>query len=458
MTIRTKLTLIFFTLVTFIVSIVSVSIYFFSANYREADFYRRLKNRAVNTAVVLMEYKEIDAELFREMELDNPASLPKQIVKVYDSTGKEVYNADQSNVVTAGGDLFQRVRKAGEVRFVQGEYEMLAFNYKPAEENLIIIAGATDVHGANAMQNLRTIIIITFSLSLVAVSILGWMYAGRVLQPISRIVSEVDNISEANLNLRLDEGNRKDELSRLAQTFNRMLSRLEGAFNSQKNFIANASHELRTPFTVMAGEIEVTMMQPREKEYYVKILESVLHTIKRFNKLSTQLLLWAQTSTDSPQKRFGLLRIDDILWESKNDLEKIHPEYMIDIEFDLNIDHEYLIINGDDQLLKALMINVMENGCKYSFDNRVIVTLFASGNDVVSIELLNSGEGISDDEIAHLFSPFYRGRNKKKIQGFGIGLSLCEKIVKLHGGKISVESKLMEETRFTIDLPISQPS
>lgn len=456
MTIRTKLTLIFFTLVTFIVSIISVSIYFFSANYREADFYRRLKNRAVNTAVVLMQYKEIDAELFRQMELDNPASLPKQIVKIYDNNGTELYDLDQLNVVTVANDLIARVKKAGEVRFTQGDYEMLAFHYKPNDENLVIIAGATDVHGSNAMQNLRTIIVITFFLSLVAVSILGWIYSGRVLQPISRIVAEVDNISEANLNQRLDEGNRKDELSRLAQTFNRMLSRLEAAFKSQKNFIANASHELRTPFTVMAGEIEVTMLQPREKEYYIKILESVLHTIKRFNKLSTQLLLLAQTSTDNPQKRFASVRIDDILWESKNELEKMHSEYVIDIEFDLNIDHNFLMINGDDQLLKALMMNLMENGCKYSYDNKVVVTLFPRENDFVSIQLVNYGDGISPDEVSQIFSPFYRGRNKKKIQGFGIGLSLCEKIIGLHGGKISVESNQEADTRFTIELPISK--
>ena len=198
MTIRTKLTLIFFSLVTLIVSIISVSIYFFSANYREADFYRRLKNRAINTAFVLKEYKEIDAELFRQMELENPASLPKQIVKIYDSNGRELYNLDPSNVVTVSSDLLAKARSSGEERFKQGEYEMIAFHYKPNEENLVIIAGATDVHGSNAMKNLRTIILITFFLSLVVVSFLGWIYSGRVLQPISRIVSEVDNISEEN--------------------------------------------------------------------------------------------------------------------------------------------------------------------------------------------------------------------------------------------------------------------
>ena len=122
---------------------------------------------------------------------------------------------------------------------------------------------------------------------------------------------------------RLNEGNGKDELSKLAQTFNRMLSRLEAAFLAQKNFIANASHELKTPFTVMAGEIEVTLLHSRDNQYYLKILRSVLEGIKRFNKLSTQLLLLAQTSADLPQKRFNPVRVDDFLWEAKKELERL---------------------------------------------------------------------------------------------------------------------------------------
>src|SRR5690606_28356131 len=107
-----------------------------------------------------------------------------------------------------------------------------------------------------------SVIIVTFAISLIIVSVFAWIYAGRVLRPISRIVEEVDSITAASLDQRLDEGNKKDELSKLAQTFNRMLSRLETAFLAQKNFIANASHELKTPFTVMAGEIQVTLLHP----------------------------------------------------------------------------------------------------------------------------------------------------------------------------------------------------
>jgi signal transduction histidine kinase len=454
MKIRTKLAIIFFVLVIFVVCMISISIYFSSASYRQEDFYRRLKNRAINTALMLVQVKEIDAALLKRIERENPASLPMQFVTIYDSTGVELYSSDSEGVMGFDSSFLQKIRRQGQVKLVENEHEVLAFHFRERNQNLLIVAGAKDVYGIDALKNLGSVILITFTVSLVMVSLLGWIFSGRVLAPISKIVDEVDSISAANLSQRLNEGNGKDELGKLAQTFNRMLSRLEAAFLAQKNFIANASHELKTPFTVMAGEIEVTLLHSRDNQYYLKILRSVLEGIKRFNKLSTQLLLLAQTSADIPQKRFNPLRIDDSLWEAKKELDRLHPEYKIEILFDLNLTHDSLSINGDEELIKVLLINLMDNACKYSNDNSVKITLSSISGETVSIVFLNTGSGIDESEFDKIFEPFYRGKLDKKISGFGVGLSLAAKIVNLHEGKISVASTPGEETKFTITLPI----
>ena len=454
MKIRTKLTVIFFALVIFVVCVISISIYLSSASYRHEDFYRRLKNRAINTALILIQIKEIDAALLKRMERENPANLPMQFVTIYDSAGFELYSSDMEGVMLFDSAFLQKIRKAKEVELVKNDHEVLGFNFRERNQNLLIVAGAKDVYGIDALKNLRSIILITFSVNLIIVSLLGWFFSGRVLRPISKIVEEVDNITAANLSQRLKEGNGKDELSKLANTFNQMLSRLEAAFLAQKNFIANASHELKTPFTVMAGEIEVTLLHSRDNQYYLNILRSVLEGIKRFNKLSTQLLLLAQTSADLPQKRFNPVRVDDFLWEAKKELEQIHPEYQIEILFDLNLTHDSLIVNGDEQLMKVLLINLMDNACKYSDDNSVKVTLTSSSSQSISIEFLNTGRGIDESELNKIFEPFYRGKFNKKISGFGVGLSLASKIANLHEGKISVTTIPGRETKFTINLPI----
>ncbi len=454
MKIRTKLALNFFVLVAIVVFIITFSIYFFSANYRQEDFYRRLKNRAINTALVLIQIKEIDAELLKKMEQENPASLPNQFVSIYDMNNTELYSSDTENIIPFDISFLERIRQQGEIKLMKNSYEVLGFYFEGRNERLLLVAGAKDVYGLDALVNLRNIILITLFISLVIVSIFGWFFSGRALKPISKIVKEVDSITAASLDQRLNEGNRKDELSKLAQTFNRMLSRIESAFLAQKNFIANASHELKTPFTVMAGEIEVTLLHNRDNQYYVKILRSVLEGIKRFNKLSTQLLLLAQTSAEFPQKRFTILRVDDFLWDAKKELERLHKDYVIEILFDLNLTHDLLTIMGDELLLKVLIMNLMDNGCKYSNNSMVQVTLTTLPGDIISIKFLNSGDGIQPSDLENIFEPFYRGKINKKVNGFGVGLSLADKIAKLHAGKIMVESIPNQVTQFTLILPV----
>jgi signal transduction histidine kinase len=453
MKIRTKLAIIFFVLVIFLVSAISITIYFSAAIYRSEDFNRRLKNRAINTAQILLRVKEIDANLLMKIEKENPASLPMQFVTIYNVEHETLYTSDTESVMPFDSAFLRRIQTEQQIQIKKNNYEVLAFHLMGGDDDLLIIAGARDVYGIDALNNLRNVILVTFITSLGIVSVLGWFFSARMLRPIAKIVDEVGNITAANLNQRLDEGNGKDELSKLANTFNDMLSRLESAFEAQKSFIANASHELKTPFTVMAGEIEVTLLQKRDNEYYLKILRSVLKGIKKFNTLCTQLLLLTQTSADVSQKRFSLLRVDDFIWEAKEELQHLHPEYNIEILFDLDLTHDVLSTKGDEQLLKVLLINLMDNACKYSDNNSVKVTLSASST-FIFIKFINTGPGIEDSEIKKIFDPFYRGKFSKKSNGFGVGLSLALNIANLHGSKISVTSAPGNETVFVLTVPI----
>jgi signal transduction histidine kinase len=452
MNIRARLTLNFFGIVIIVVSIISLSIYFFSAQYREDDFYRRLKNRAINTATLLMQFEEVNAALLQRMERENPANLPEQSVTIYNYKNEVLFSTDGEVVIPVDTALLNRIRLRDNIKFRYQEFEVLGFLYADKYDRFTIVAAARDVNGLDALGNLRIVLLVTFAVSAIIVSFLGWIFSGRVLKPISKIVSEVDSITEENLELRLDEGNRKDELSKLAQTFNKMLGRLQRAFFSQKNFIANASHEIKTPITVMAGEIEVTLLQPRSNEYYIKILRSVLRGIKGMNVLSTQLLLLAQTSADKPGLKFASIRVDDILWGVKDELSRANPDYQIDIRFDLNLVASDFIVRGDLELLKVVVLNLMDNGCKYSTENAVAVT-FKSNAEYVTLEFINDGPGIGAENQARIFEPFFRVKTNKKIQGFGIGLPLAKRIVDLHRGTISVESVPNHTTVFKITLP-----
>ena len=454
MKIRTSLTLIFFLIVVIILTVVSLSIYFFSAEYREQEFYTRLRNKAENTAKLLIEVDEVSPELLKRIETDNPVNLPNEKISIYNFRNEELYSSDAQNILPVDTALLDNIRLEGEVRFRYGDYEVLGFLFAYEFDRFTVVAAATDIYGAKKINNLRNILLTVFVISLFMISVTGWIYAGRMLRPISKLVDEVDNISGSSLNLRLKIGEgKRDELGKLAETFNRMLDRLEAAFHAQKNFIANASHELRTPVTAIAGEIEVALLQPRSTEEYRKVLQSLLEDTRKLSALSTQLLLLAQTSSLSGSSDFGRSRVDEVLWEAKEDLHRANNHYNIQIQFDISLNDEAMMITCDHHLVKIVFINIMDNGCKYSIDNTVMVTL-RSGQGFITIEFQNRGMGVSAEDIPKIFDPFIRGANAGKVKGHGIGLSLANQIMKLHGGSIAIDNSASPDvTRFVVTFP-----
>jgi signal transduction histidine kinase len=453
MNIRTKLTLRFILITAVIILMGSVMIYLFSADYREENFHTRLKNKANNTAKLLIEVDEVDAGLLRRIEENNPASLPNEKILIYNYKDTILFSTDEDQTILIDKDLLNRIRLEDEVRFKLGEYEVLGFLFKAQYDRFVVVAAATDIFGFRKLKNLLYILLIVFAISIVIVSISGWFYSGKVLEPIAKVVNQVNEISITSLNMRVDEGNGQDEIARLARTFNSMLARLETSFLSQKNFIANASHELRTPLTAITGQLEVTLLNTRSPEEYKNVIASVLEDIKNLNVLSNRLLLLAETSAEEREKKMTRLRIDELMWQSKEELMKHNPDFVIKIDLDENLDDENkLTIKGDEQLIKTALANIIENGCKYSTDRttNILITISEVG---LSIKFEDKGIGIPPEEIPNIFEPFYRGRNTGHTKGHGIGLSMVKGIVKLHKGAIELNSKEGAGTTLMVHFP-----
>ncbi|MBT1706176.1 HAMP domain-containing sensor histidine kinase [Chryseosolibacter indicus] len=453
MNIRTKLTVRFILIAAIIFLLSSVLIYILSAQYREEDFYSRLFNKSNNTAKLLIEVDEVDVDLLYKIERDNPVSLPNEKIIIYNYRDTILFTTDEEGIIKIDKQLLNRIRLEDEIRFAQDKYEILGFLFKGQYDRFVVIAAATDIYGHKRLKNLIFILFVVFSISIVIVSISGWIYAGRALKPIANVVNKVDEISISSLNLRVDEGNGNDEIARLAQTFNSMLSRLETSFITQKNFIANASHELRTPLTAITGQLEVTLLNTRTPEDYKKVLNSLLDDIKNLNNLSNRLLLLAQTSTEDKEKKMSSIRIDEIVWQAKEDLLRHHPSFSINIDLAEDLDDERkLIIKGDEQLIKTALSNLMENGCKYSKDETTNVFIKSSQYGI-TIDFRDNGIGVPAEDMVNIFEPFYRGSNTKDIKGHGIGLSMVKGIVKIHNGIIQLDSVQGVGTTITVNLP-----
>ncbi len=455
MNIRGKLTLRFLLIVSLIFILASFFIYGFMADYRKVSFYTRLLNKANSTAKLLLEVEEVDVTLLKKIEKDNPTSLPNEKITVYNYLDEILFTTDEKNMLTAPSGLLDSIRKTGEIKYTLGEYEIAGFSFQNNSDGSVVIAGAVDIYGKKRMQYLRTTLLIVNGVSFILFFITGWFFSGQALSPIKDVINQVDEISINKLNLRVDEGNGTDEIAHLAKTFNRMLERLEMAFKIQKNFIANASHELRTPLTAITGQLEVNLMSSRSSEEYKITLQSVLDDMKNLNSISNRLLLLAQTSTEGKELGFDRVRVDEILWQTQSELMKRNPKYKIHVSLSNDLaDDTQLSVSGNEQLLKTAFVNLADNGCKYSPDHQIWIKLQSNGSKNVIIRFIDKGIGIAADDLKQIFEPFHRGENALPFKGHGIGLSLVERIIKLHHGVVDAKSSVATGTVFTVSLPL----
>jgi signal transduction histidine kinase len=453
MQIRTRLALQFLLLGGIIMVIASVAIYVSSARFRRDDFYNSLWMKARSTANLLFNTSKDDANRVLDIEKNNPVNLQNEKIIIINFNNDVIYTSDDKNEIEIRYNILERVRLGYRVRYTQLPYEVVGTLYFTTYDRFVIIAAATDSEGLLHLEKLGIILIIVCLVSLLLFFIAGWFYSGRALKPISDVVKKVEEISITSLNLRVFEGNGTDEIGRLAKTFNKMLERLEISFAMQKNFIANASHELRTPLTSINGQLEVLMMKDRSATDYKSALVSVLDDIKSLIALSNRLLLIARASAEGPVNFNNKIRIDEILWQVQEEMNKFNNSYCINIYIDDSLtDTDQMIVIGDGNLLKAAVSNLADNACKYSNDHTVNIRI-QHLEKWIEIVLEDKGIGISEEDQQKVFEPFFRGANAHSISGSGIGLTLVNQIIKNHNGIIKLTSTIGKGTRVVVLLP-----
>jgi signal transduction histidine kinase len=454
MQIRNKLTYQFVGIVASVLLLATLTIYILFAQFRQREFYLRLNEKAVATAKLLVDENNVDAALLKLIDKNLRGVLPQEKVIIFDASGTKIYNTDDEKKISVSTALIENIRQQKEVRLKQGEFEILGLSFNYNNNNYIIVAAAIDIYGLRKLKFLSGVLIIVFLISIATVYFSGWIYSGRALQPISKVVSEVDSISVNNLNARVDEGNGQDEIAQLAKTFNKMLERIEAAFNAQRAFVGNASHELRNPLSVIRGQLEVALFKPREKKEYIATLQSLLEDINHLTIISNRLLSLAQVSGVGLMDPKNEIRIDDLLLEVRDELIRSIPEYTVTISFESELENDdSLLFHGNERLLRIAFFNLMENACKYSPDHSCLVDIGAEEKSI-SIRFSDKGVGIPADDLKNIFQPFYRAKNVIDRKGHGIGLSLVEKIVRLHGGTVAVNSIEKRGSVFTVKLPV----
>lgn len=273
----------------------------------------------------------------------------------------------------------------------------------------------------------------------------GLYFSSRALQPVKDIIEKTISIDASDLTQRVPLPKSNDEIKKLAETQNAMLDRIEKAFKSQERFIADASHQLLTPLTILRGEIEV---QQKTNSPDPQFLISALQEVENLSRIVKDMLLLARIDAGLGALEFSDVELDEILLDVTARLQKLATAKNIHIKFDIIENSERTQVRGDYDLLSNLFFNLIENAIKYSNPASSIFIRVIWNQDQTIVEIEDEGPGIPVENQKVIFERFSRLAPSGSTKGFGLGLAIANKIAILHKAELSLQEKPTQGTLF----------
>ncbi len=450
---QTKIALIFSSGCLLIILLLSISVYYFSTQYSFTDFYKRLEIRAIFKAKSALESEDVKAQAFKEVREQHLEILPDEKDYVFEINTITSYTkeAEKLNIPSS---FFTELLVKGNSNYKHNNTFYSGIIYTANQKRYAVIVSANNYYNTHHLAYLRNIFLIAIPLASILAILVAIFISKKVLNPVNDITAKVKQISSESMHLRLATLTDNDELSQLITTFNTMLDRLETSFETQNNFISNASHELSTPLTAIIGEADVTLNKTRKTEEYEASIKVILGEAERLEKITKSLLFLAQTGLVDKKQKMEIIRTDQLLWDVKETIDKINPKNQIQLDLSLMPENPMkLKISGNNQLLHLALSNIISNGCKYSSNQPVLVSIGSSHEEIIII-IKDKGIGIPEGELKYIYDPFFRASNTKQFEGYGIGLPLSRNIIRLHNGSLEVNSKKDQGTTVQIKFPL----
>jgi two-component system, OmpR family, sensor histidine kinase ArlS len=452
MNFKIRSAILFTTLVAIILLASYVAIYMLYADFKKDEFYLRLEQKALTTYKLLTEVKEIDENMLQVIDRNTINALYDEKVLIFNEQHKLIYSSIDDRAITYSNELLSKIELEGNVRYSDVEVEMVGMAVSDKGIKGIVLASANDQFGKKKLQNLFYILLFSYMAALSITALLSYFYVRQSFAPIDILNSQITRIRQNRLNERVPVTDSQDELNLLAVNFNQMLERIESAFKVQKSFIQHASHELRTPLANLITSCEAALNKDLSLAEYRALIESLNEEHRNLVELTNALLLLSKYESEADALDFPLLRADEILFNTIEEVQELYPGVVFHFHFNEMLANEQkLKLKGNEVLLKTALGNLLRNACKYSDNNEVEVQLMAL-DGFIRFEITNTGATLDADETDMWMEPFFRGRNAANSKGYGLGLSIANRIAELHKGILSYQ-KLPLQNTFTLTLP-----
>ena len=315
----------------------------------------------------------------------------------------------------------------------------------------IVQAYRSTYHTQFALRNLRNMMAALVPLIVLFTGAFGMFFARVALRPVANMARTIRQITARNLSLRLAPPRGRDEIRELADLFNAMLTRLEDSFLSERRFIQDVSHELKTPLTILKGELEVALKKARSAGEYAAILQSNLEETEKMSRIVGDLLTLARFDNREVKLERAPVNLPALLEISVQSLSGMAQKNGVTIRLSAGADIPEP--EGDQSQLGRLFLNLLDNAVKYSASGGEVRAEVFSAAGRPAVKVSDNGAGIAAADLPHIFKRFYRADSSRSSSGFGLGLAIAKSIAEAHGAEIKAESRPGDGSAFTVVFP-----
>lgn len=446
---KTRLTLLFVGLFFIVLTAILSFIYVSYAEFRKDEFFERLREKSFTTAKLLLEVKGIDQELLKLIDQNSINRMYDEKVLVFNNHNELIYSSLDDKKIQYSKKLLDQIRQKADKYYVDEEGdEVVGVHYTGQGYDYVILASAYDTYGINKLQNLKELVIIALLIGTVLIAFSSYFYIRQIFRPIDELNNSIQVISENNLEEYIQVKKNRDELDKLATNYNQMLKRLYNAFDSQRAFVRNASHELKTPLAVIQGKLE-KLEDITGREETKSLIQDLMNDVNGQAALIESLLLIQRLQSQLPINTSNV-RIDEILYETVQEVSQSFPQQKVEIDIGSSIQTEaQLTVNANLMLLKVCFRNLISNAALYGITDRLNIRLAESAG-VLWLWFLNEGEEALPADL--IFAPFYRQAKEQEKPGNGLGLSIVKQIIEMSKGHVTYEYRDQHHS-FGIGIP-----
>jgi heavy metal sensor kinase len=355
--------------------------------------------------------------------------------------------APLAHVVNGGESFGRRVAPDGRALFV------LVVARDVNGKRVIVEEGSAEAPIRATLQAWLMVLVLGLAVLIIGAAAGGFVLVGRSLAPVDRIIRSAEQISSRNLNERLPVTATGDELERLSIALNNMIRRLDDAFQHTQRFLADASHELRTPLTMLRAELD-HILEKTEKTEVRQFANSALEEVNRLRKIVEGLFALSRLDAGEAIEQWAQFDLGQLATTTAEQMCLLAEDKDISIRCN---SADNVIVEGDRARLKQVTVNLLDNAIKYTPQGGKIEVRVAKRENRAVMEIADTGVGIPNEALPRLFERFFRvdKARSRELGGAGLGLSIVRSICMAHGGKVEVESKPGEGTRFTVELALA---